>query len=56
LTDVKLYRASAHREMEIVFPDDVSEDEVRDEIIAMLFYDGDWANEFEYSEITQEDN
>jgi len=29
---------------------------VRDEIIAMLFYDGDWSNEFEYSEITQEDN
>ena len=53
---MKVYRASAHREMEIVFPDDASEDEVRDEIIAMLFYDHDWSNEFEYSEITQEDN
>ena len=51
---MKLCRASARRELVIEFPDDVSEDELREEIIAMLFYDDDWSNEFEYSEITQE--
>jgi hypothetical protein len=51
---MKLYRASARRELVIEFPDDVPEDELREEIIAMLFYDDDWSNEFEYSEITQE--
>ena len=53
---MKLYRATAHRELVIELPDDVSEDALRDEIIAMLFYDNDWSNQFEYSEITQGEN
>lgn len=53
---MKRYKASAHREMIIEIPDDMPDDEVLDEITERLFSDADWSSEFEYSEITQEDN
>lgn len=56
MNKMKRYRAFARREMVIELPDGMSDGEVCDEITARLFSDGDWSQEFEYSEMTQEEN